>query len=209
MLCHCHLLWLVLQNVTCSQDFQGWTSVCWWQCLEERVTSEDLHCATRKYFEVSATASFNSCYSLFVQSPFPRCYGEFWDDAASHCDLWLMFPAQYPCKEVFWVFRPSHFITGIHMALLLKQKQGTFYVECCVCLLLIIKTFFSSLSLCDLVRSRSGSSAELRARPLDMGVHGNTRLKGASVLLHHSKWSLICLWLEVSRLLKIFLLITI
>lgn len=43
-----------------------------------------------------------------------------------------------------------------------------------------------------------GEVRELRAHPWDTRVHENTRMKGASVLLHHSKWSFICLWLEVS-----------
>lgn len=139
-------------------------SVCWWQWLEERVTAEYLNCATRKYFEVSATASFNSCYSLLVQSPFPCCYGEFWDD--NSISLWsvLMFLAQCPCREVFWVFRTHilpHFVSRIHRAFHYNKSRVLFCVQCCLCLLLLIKLFISSFSLCDLVRGRSGSSGHI------------------------------------------------
>lgn len=105
----------------CPQDFHGWMFVCQWQCVEEGLACEELHCATGKYFEGSATASFNSCHSPSCSKYFSSswCYREFWDDAACHCVLWMVFSAHCPCREVFWVFRTHmlpYFITGIHVA---------------------------------------------------------------------------------------------
>lgn len=117
----CHFWWLLLQNVVCPPHFHSWMFVCWWQRAEEGVTCGELHCATGKYLEGSATARFNSCYSPSCSKYFSSvcCYREFQDYTASHCALWLVSSARCPHGEVFWVFRTHmfpHFITGIHMA---------------------------------------------------------------------------------------------
>lgn len=104
VLFHCHLLWLVLQSVTCSQNFQGWTSVCWWHCLEESllktctVPSENIlkflllpalipviHCLSRVLL-LAVMGSFGMmqhlaairgwCFQLSV--PAEKCFGFLW-----------------------------------------------------------------------------------------------------------------------------------
>lgn len=148
LLYHHYPWWLLLQSVSCPQDLPSWMCVCWWQCVEEGVACEELHSATGKYFEGSATASFNSrhspCCSKYFSSP--RCFREFWGYTAARCVLWMVFSAHCPSGEVFWFFRPRMLYNWNTHGILLKQKHGTFYVQCYLCLPLIMKTFISFLS---------------------------------------------------------------